>query len=53
MFRWDLNTADIFSVRSMYLYLLNQHAPFYHKFIWKLKISLKIKIFFTYRKVLF
>jgi hypothetical protein len=32
----------------MYLHLLNQHAPFHHKFIWKIKISLKIKIFFCY-----
>jgi hypothetical protein len=32
----------------MYLNLLNQHAPFHHKFIWKLKIPLKIKIFFWY-----
>jgi hypothetical protein len=32
----------------MYLHLLNQHAPFHHKFIWKIKISLKIKIFFWY-----
>jgi hypothetical protein len=46
MFRWDLNTTRTFSVRSVYLYLLNQHAPFRHKFIWKLKIPLKIKIFF-------
>jgi hypothetical protein len=30
----------------MYLYLLNQYALFHHKFIWRLKISLKIKIFF-------
>jgi hypothetical protein len=32
----------------MYLHLLNQHASFRHKFIWKLKIPLKIKIFFCY-----
>jgi hypothetical protein len=46
MFIWDLNTTRTFSVRSVYLHLLNQHAPFRHKFIWKLKIPLKIKIFF-------
>jgi hypothetical protein len=46
MFRWDLNTTRTFSVRSVYLHLLNQHAPFRHKFIWKLKIPLKINIFF-------
>jgi hypothetical protein len=32
----------------MYLHLLNQHAPFRHKFHWKLKIPIKIKIFFWY-----
>jgi hypothetical protein len=48
MFRWDLNTSGTFSIRSMYLNLLNQHVPFRHKFIWKLKIPLKIKIFFWY-----
>jgi hypothetical protein len=48
MFRWDLNRTGAFSVHSMYLHLLNQHAPFRHKFIWKLKIPLKIKIFSWY-----
>jgi hypothetical protein len=48
MFRWDLNRTGTFSVHSMYLHLLNQHAPFRYNFIWKLKIPLKIKIFFWY-----
>jgi hypothetical protein len=48
IFRWDLNKTGIFSVRSMYLHLLNQHASFYYKFIWKIKIPVKIKIFFWY-----
>jgi hypothetical protein len=48
MFRWDLNTSGTFFVRSMYHHLLNYHAPFRHKFIWKLKIPLKIKIFLWY-----
>jgi hypothetical protein len=48
MFRWDLNTMGTFSVRSMYLHLLNQHAPFRHTFIWKLKVPLEIKIFLWY-----
>ena len=29
----------------MYLHKINQHAPFRHKLIWKLKIPLKVKIF--------
>jgi hypothetical protein len=48
MFRCNLNRTDTFSLHSMYLYLLNQHAPFRHKIIWKLKIPFKIKIFFCY-----
>ena len=48
MFRWNLNNSGIFTVRSMYLHMLNQHVPFRHKLIWKLKISLKINIFFWY-----
>jgi hypothetical protein len=48
MFRWDLNTMGTFSVRSIYLHLLNQHAPFRHTFIWKLKVPLEIKIFLWY-----
>jgi hypothetical protein len=46
IFRWDLNRTGTFSLHSMYLHLLNQYALFRHKFIWKLKIPFKIKIFF-------
>ena len=47
-FRWNLHNDGIFTVRSMYLHEMNQHAPFRHKLIWKLKIPLNIKIFFWY-----
>jgi hypothetical protein len=33
MLNWDLDTSGILLVRFMYLHLLNQHAPFRHKFI--------------------
>ena len=46
--RWNLHNDGIFTVRSMYLHEMNQHAPFRHKLIWKQKIPLKIKIFFWY-----
>ena len=45
-FKWNL--YGIFTVRSMYLHKMNQHAPFCHKLIWKLKIPLKIKIFLCF-----
>ena len=47
-FRWNLHKYGVFTVRSMYLHKINQHAPFRHKLIWKLKISLKIKIYFWF-----
>ena len=44
-FRWGLTDSGLFSVRSMYLYLIDTQIPFRHKKIWKIKIPLKIKIF--------
>lgn len=44
-FKWKLQKNGKFSVRSMYLHLLDGIPPFRHKVIWKLKIPLKIKIF--------
>lgn len=40
-----LHKNETFTVRSMYLPLLNKLVPFHRKVIWKIKISLKIKIF--------
>ena len=45
IFTWDLHRHGNFIVWSMYQYLLNQNTPFINKFLWKLKIPLKIKIF--------
>ncbi|KAG2638941.1 hypothetical protein PVAP13_2NG625850 [Panicum virgatum] len=42
---WKLHNNGQFSVRSMYQKLINQQVPFRHKYIWKLKIPQKIKIF--------
>ena len=47
-FSWHLTKSGQFTVRSMYLHLANHNFPFRHKFIWKLKIPLKIKIFLWY-----
>ena len=44
-FRWNLTKSGLYSVRSLYLHLINTQPPFQHKMIWKLKIPLKIKIF--------
>jgi hypothetical protein len=44
-FKWNLTTSGLFSVRSLYLHLMDTQTPFLHKKLWKIKIPLKIKIF--------
>jgi hypothetical protein len=53
-FVWNLTTSGVFSVKSMYEDLMNDHTVFLRKYLWKLKIPLKIKIFmwFLHNKVL-
>ena len=53
-YTWKLTESGLFSVKSMYADLMNGHTRFLHKYLWKLKVPLKIKIFmwFMYRKVL-
>jgi hypothetical protein len=53
-FKWDLTDSGVFSVKSMYLDYMNDHTPYLHKFLWKIKIPLKIKFFmwFLSHKVL-
>ena len=54
MFVWRLTSSGVFTVKSMYEDLMNEHARFLRTYLWKLKIPLKIKIFmwFLNRKVL-
>ena len=53
-FRWNLTLSGSFSVKSMYLDEMNRQCPCPRKYLWKLKVPLKIKIFmwFLSRKVL-
>ena len=44
-FRWKLTKSGLFSVRSLYLHLIDTQPPFRHRTLWKIKIPLKIKIF--------
>jgi hypothetical protein len=54
MFVWGLTSSGIFSVKSMYLDLLDDDTKYLKKYIWKMKVPLKIKIFMWvfHRKVI-
>jgi hypothetical protein len=51
VFKWNLVESGRFLVKSMYLDMLNDNIVFLRKYIWKMKVPLKIKIFmwFVYR----
>ena len=53
-FLWSLTTSGAFTVKSMYLDFLNGHTKFLKKYLWKIKVPLKIRIFmwFLNRKVI-
>jgi hypothetical protein len=53
-FVWSLTIAGSFSVKSMYLEYMNGHTKYLHRYIWKIKVPLKIKIFmwFFHKKVI-
>ena len=53
-FKWKLTPNGVFSVKSMHIDCMNGHTPFLRKYLWKLKVPLKIKIFmwFLNRKVI-
>jgi hypothetical protein len=53
-FVWKLTTSGLFTVKSMYADLMNGHTVFLRKYIWKLKVPLKVKIFmwFLFHKVI-
>jgi hypothetical protein len=45
VFHWNLTASGQFSVKSMYLDLLDGHVGDFKKYIWKIKVPLKIRIF--------
>jgi hypothetical protein len=53
-FSWSLTSSGKFTVKSLYADYMNGHTVFLKKYIWKLKVPLKIRIFmwFLHRKVL-
>jgi hypothetical protein len=48
MFRWKFHVSGTFSVKSVYMDLVNDKNNFRRKFIWKLKVPLRIWIFIWY-----
>jgi hypothetical protein len=44
-FSWSLTDSGQFSVRSLYAKLLNGNTKFLRKYLWKIKVPLKIRIF--------
>jgi hypothetical protein len=44
-FVWKCTKFAVFTIKSMYLDLMNEDAQFLHKYLRKLKLPLKIKIF--------
>lgn len=48
LFHWDLNKDGPFSVKFMYTALIQEGVVASKSPIWKIKVSLKIKIFFWY-----
>jgi hypothetical protein len=53
-FVWKLTTSGKFTVKSFYLDFMNDHRPFLRKYLWKIKVPLKIRIFmwFLHQQVL-
>jgi hypothetical protein len=53
-FSWSLTSSEKFIVKSLYADYTNGHTVFLKKYIWTLKVPLKIRIFiwFLRRKVL-
>jgi hypothetical protein len=53
-FIWALTPTGVYSTKSYYAELLNGHTQYLRKYLWKLKVPLKIRIFlwFLHRKEL-
>jgi hypothetical protein len=53
-FKWHLTTTGSFLVKSMYADIMNGHTVFLKKYLWKIKVPLKIRIFigFLYKKMI-
>jgi hypothetical protein len=44
-FVWSIASSGTFSVKSMYLDMLDHDTKYLKRYIWKMKVPLKIKVF--------
>jgi hypothetical protein len=53
-FKWGLTKSGQYTVKSMYLDYMDDHTKYLHKYLWKIKVPLKIRVFmwFLNNKVL-
>jgi hypothetical protein len=54
VFKWGLTKSGQYTVKSMYLDYMDDHTNYLHKYLWKIKVPLKIRVFmwFLNNKVL-
>jgi hypothetical protein len=54
IFKWHLTTTGLFTVKSMYADCINENTIFLKKYLWKIKVPLKIRNFmwFLYNKMI-
>jgi hypothetical protein len=45
VFVWKLPSSGKFTIKSLYLDYMNDHTKFSRKYIWKIKVPLKIRMF--------
>ena len=46
--KWDLIKKEVFTLQSLHVFLVNQNAMHLNKFLWKLKLPLKLRFFLTF-----
>jgi hypothetical protein len=54
VFKWGLAKSGLFLVKSMYLDYMDDHTKYHHKYLWKIRVPIKIEVFmwFLHNKVL-
>jgi hypothetical protein len=53
-FRWGLTKSGLFSVKSMYIDYMDNHTKYLHKYLWRIKVPLKIRVFMWFlHKIVF